>query len=66
MSAQKPQYYDAWSTAEPTKQANHVARYAVSGYGPTLRYSSPWPWVLALAISATMWAGIGWLIWKLV
>lgn len=31
---------------------------------PALRYSSPWPWALALAISGGMWAGIGWLIWK--
>jgi hypothetical protein len=35
-------------------------------YGPALRYSSPWPWVLALMISGAMWATIGWLIWKFI
>jgi hypothetical protein len=28
-----------------------------------LRYSSPWPWMLALAISLAMWASLAWLIW---
>ena len=29
---------------------------------PGLRYSSPWPWVLALGISLSMWAGLAWLV----
>jgi hypothetical protein len=33
---------------------------------PVLRYSSPWTWVIALAVSSAMWVGIGWIIWKLV
>jgi hypothetical protein len=28
-----------------------------------LRYSSPWPWVFAGAISLAMWASLGWIIW---
>jgi hypothetical protein len=28
----------------------------------SLRYSSPWPWVLALGISLSMWAGLVWLV----
>jgi hypothetical protein len=36
------------------------------GNGPPLRYSSPRPWVLGLSISAALWAGIGWGIWKVV
>jgi hypothetical protein len=31
-----------------------------------LRYSSPWPWVLALTLGVSTWAGIGWLVWTLV
>jgi len=27
-----------------------------------LRYSSPWPWALALGISLSMWAGLIWLV----
>jgi hypothetical protein len=45
----------------------YVAREAAGAVSsPVLRYSSPRPWVLALAISSTMWVGIGWLIWTLV
>jgi hypothetical protein len=29
-----------------------------------LRYSSPLPWILALAIGISMWALLGWLIWR--
>jgi hypothetical protein len=27
-----------------------------------LRYSSPWPWIFAAAISLAMWASIAWLV----
>jgi len=36
------------------------------GAGPRLKYSSPRPWVLALAISFLLWAGIGRAVWSLV
>jgi hypothetical protein len=29
-----------------------------------LRYSSPLPWILGLGIGITMWAMLGWLIWR--
>ena len=29
---------------------------------PSLKYSSPWPWALALGISLSMWAGLIWLV----
>ena len=32
---------------------------------PSLRYSSPWPWISAIMISLLLWAGIAALIWKL-
>jgi hypothetical protein len=27
-----------------------------------LRYSPPWPWVLAIALSLAMWTFVGWLV----
>jgi hypothetical protein len=29
-----------------------------------LRFSSPMPWILAIALSIALWAVIGWLIWR--
>jgi hypothetical protein len=37
-----------------------------AAYRPALRYSSPLPWILALAVSGAIWAGIGLLVWKYV
>jgi len=65
MSAYKHQYRDAWSMPGAIEKPGHMARGAAAT-GAGLIYASPWPWVLALAISSTMWAGIGWLIWKFV
>jgi hypothetical protein len=31
---------------------------------PSLRFSSPWPWVRAIMISLLLWAGIAALIWR--
>jgi hypothetical protein len=30
-----------------------------------LRYSSPWPWIVAIVISLSMWASVAWLVWVL-
>jgi len=30
-----------------------------------LRYSSPWPWVLATVLSLALWAMFGWYLWRL-
>ena len=49
--------------AEESNQPHHEGSVS---YGPALKYSSPWPWVLAIVISGAMWVGIGWLIWKLI
>ena len=54
-------------SATGAKEKAYVAREVTAVVSsPALRYSSPWPWLLALAISSTMWAGIGWLIWTFV
>jgi hypothetical protein len=44
-------------------QANHTIRGVGIGDVQGLRYSSPRPWMLGIAISLTMWVFIGWLIW---
>jgi len=33
--------------------------------GEGFRYSSPWPWVLAVALSLVLWAMLGWYFWQL-
>jgi len=30
-----------------------------------IRYSSPWPWILAIVLSLMLWAMIGWVLWWL-
>jgi hypothetical protein len=35
---------------------------AYDGYWATLRYSSPWPWLLGVALSLPMWAVFVWLV----
>ena len=67
MSTLKPLSFDSLSATGAKEKTYCVARKATDIAGsPSLRYSSPWPWLLALAISSTMWVGIGWLIWTLV
>ena len=59
--------FDSRSATGAKGKTYYVAREAAGAVSsPDLRYSSPWPWVLALAIGGTMWIGIGWLIWTLV
>jgi hypothetical protein len=64
MSALKHQYLPTQTMLPGTGSSVQLTE-ASAAYGPALRYSSPWPWVLALTISSGIWVGIGWLIWKL-
>jgi hypothetical protein len=42
------------------------ARYAIETLNhPGLKYSSPWPWFLALGIGLALWASLGWTLWIL-
>jgi len=66
MSAMEHHYFRAWTSPRALEESGCLLREADAGISPPLRYSSPWPWVLALAISSTMWVGIGWVLWKLV
>ncbi len=49
--------------ARPSYTIEH-AGLAVTG--PALCYSSPKPWILAIAISSGLWIGIGWAIWAII
>jgi len=66
MSTFKPLSFDSLSATGAKGKDYCVVREATFVGSPSLRYSSPRPWVLALAISSTMWVGIGCLIWTLV
>jgi hypothetical protein len=63
MAEIRHQYFDAQPGLFNVSQAEHtigsVDYQSVSG----LRYSSPWPWIFAGAISLAMWASLGWVIW---
>jgi hypothetical protein len=70
MSAHGPLSFDSLAAdtsaaTGATETAGYAARPAIET-APALRYSSPRPWILGLAISSAMWVGIGWLIWTLV
>lgn len=62
MSDQK---YD-FSESEALRDLSGQARYRGRDYGPEsapgLKFSSPWPWVRAMALSCVLWAFIAWLI----
>jgi len=66
MPASRYQQYILARSAILDATTKQLIREASTARGSALRYSSPWPWVLALAISCGMWAGIGWLIWTFV
>ena len=53
---------DARSTHGAVDRANDQRTDINIENAPGLRYSSPWPWVLALGISLSMWAGLAWLV----
>ena len=60
MSEFSDSYFGAKPTVRRIRQVDHAIQDANAD---GLRYSSPWPWMLALAISLTMWASLAWLIW---
>lgn len=64
MSEFKPQYFDAGATLSAIGKVDRAVGDAdIMIYVPGLRYSSPWPWLLALTIGVTMWGFLAWLIW---
>jgi hypothetical protein len=48
------------------EEADLAVTKIMVGNDLALRYSPPWPWVFALAISITMWTVISWLIWRFI
>jgi hypothetical protein len=63
MSALKHRYSEVWSTLSARRRVEFEVPVAGVETTPTLRYSSPWPWVLAVTVSLFMWAGVAWLVW---
>jgi hypothetical protein len=45
-----------------TQLGAEIAGNLASNVGQALRYSSPLPWILALAIGTSMWGFLAWLI----
>jgi hypothetical protein len=62
MSEYSGRYFDAGQTVRRIRRIDHAIRHAGLRTADGLRGSSPWPWILALAISLTMWASLAWLI----
>jgi hypothetical protein len=40
-------------------------RADIANPGHGIRYSSPWPWILAIVLSLMLWAMLGWYLWWL-
>lgn len=64
MSDTEPKYFVAGPAIGAIGQADHVIGEAGIRNVLALRYSSPWPWIRALAISLTMWAVVAWLAYE--
>jgi len=64
MAKSEHRYQDTSSDDKLTIQA--FTAESTTPAAPPLRYSSPWPWIRALAIGIALWAGILWLLWRLI
>ncbi len=60
------QFSDLGHRAGMIEPAPYTLEHSGLAVGPALRYSSPKPWLLAIAISSAMWVGIGWAIWSVI
>jgi hypothetical protein len=58
MDGFKHRYLDA---GQAPRVIDRIAQVGI-GNAPSLRYSSTWPWALALGISLSMWAGLAWFV----
>jgi hypothetical protein len=62
MSEFSDRYFNPRPTVRRIRRIDHVIRHAGLRTADGLRGSSPWPWILALAISLTIWAFLAGLI----
>jgi hypothetical protein len=62
MSEFSKPYFNTGRTVRRSRRVDPAIRRAGSRTAAGLRYSSPWPWMLALAISLITWASLAWLI----
>jgi hypothetical protein len=58
----KHRYLDAGPTPGVIDRTGGRVGRLGTGTAPGLRYSSPWPWAVALGISLSMWTGIVWFV----
>jgi hypothetical protein len=58
-------YQDTSSDKDRVTTQAFKAESATSTGAP-LRFSSPWPWVRALAIGIALWSAILWLVWHFI
>jgi hypothetical protein len=63
MAELKHQFVVAGPTVSNISQANPAIGDVDIGHVRGLRYSSPWPWMLAGVISLAMWVSLACLIW---
>jgi hypothetical protein len=63
MSEFEHQYLGTDSGVGDVSHASYPADHAEGTNVRGLRYSSPWPWIVAIVISLSIWASVGWLIW---
>jgi hypothetical protein len=62
MSEFSDRYFDPGPTVRRIRRIDQVIRHAGFRTADGLRGSSPWPWILALTLSLTIWASLAWLI----
>ena len=66
MSEFEHQYLGTDSGVGNVSHANCPTDHAECTNVRSLRYSSPWPWIVAIVISLSMWASVAGLIWVVV
>jgi hypothetical protein len=65
MSEFKHQYLGTESGAGDASRVSYPIDHPERTSAHGLRYSSPWPWIVAIVISLAMWTSIAALVWVL-
>lgn len=63
MSEFRNSYFDTHAGIGRIGKVDHATQNTRFRTTQGLRFSSPWPWLLALSISLAMWASLAWLAW---
>jgi hypothetical protein len=59
-------YFDFNPNRVKFDRVGQAAELGFNGSIPDLRYSPPWPWVLAICISLAIWATCACAVWVLI